>query len=112
MCNVTHGKCVSEEEMLEEMALTLRAAGYVVTPPSRKILINGIAISEPLREEPNKNVEVCAVDLASVQGWFSFRWDGSCSRYQKWLADGLLHSASTAAAAHCQALISLTGRDE
>lgn len=75
----------------------------------RTIEINGCAVPEPLRVEPEHGDIVYAVDLLAGKSTVSFAWTGS-DKDRVLLQRGVLHLTKEACRAHAHALISFSSQ--
>lgn len=77
----------------------------------RTIEINGCAVPEPLRVEPEKGRAVYAVDLLAQKSTATFGWTGSDDE-RVLLQRGVLHLTKEACRAHVHALISVSRKTQ
>ena len=79
-----------------------KCCGYRRKP--RTILINGIEVPEPIKEEPKVGEKVFFLNLSSFTLFNVYSWAGDI--YDKdWLNKGLLHFTEEAAIAHAKAML-------
>jgi len=94
---------------VEQCMAAISALKAELAPP-KVIMINGVAVPEPMRVEPSSKQPYWLVDVTLTGGWSEEAWDGTSTELG-WLVNGLCHATRKAAIAHAEALLSFSSSE-